>query len=187
MKLLYRLIKKIRNRFKSEWKILRLEKKFNCSIDSSVHLVVQNENDLSIGKGVYIGAFTTIHVVNDKNKHNSFLEIGEGTSVGELNNIRAGGGKISIGRNCLISQNVSIIAANHETKADTPIIMQPWSEKNNFVEIGNDVWLGCGVVVLPGVKIGNGAIVAAGAVVTADVQDFDIVAGVPAKFVKKRA
>ena len=81
---------------------------------------------------------------------------------------------------------MSIIAANHETKADTPIIMQPWSEKNNFVEIGNDVWLGCGVVVLPGVKIGNGAIVAAGAVVTADVQDYDIVVGVPAKFIKKR-
>lgn len=55
---------------------------------------------------------------------------------------------------------------------------------NEKVVIGNDVWIGTNVVVLPGVKIGNGAIIAAGAVVTKDVPDYAIVGGVPAKIIK---
>lgn len=58
--------------------------------------------------------------------------------------------------------------------------------KNEPVIIGNDVWIGANVVILPGVKIGDGAIIAAGAVVTKDVEDYAIVGGVPAKVIKYR-
>lgn len=58
--------------------------------------------------------------------------------------------------------------------------------KNNPVEIGNDVWIGWNAVIMPGVTIGDGAIVAAGAVVTHDVPCYAIVGGVPAKVIKKR-
>lgn len=57
---------------------------------------------------------------------------------------------------------------------------------NPPVEIGNDVWIGANVVILPGVKIGDGAIVAAGAIVTKDVEPYAIVGGVPAKLIRYR-
>ena len=52
--------------------------------------------------------------------------------------------------------------------------------------LGNDVWLGYGVTVLPGVRIGHGAIVGAGSVVTADVPDYGVVAGNPARLIRMR-
>lgn len=57
---------------------------------------------------------------------------------------------------------------------------------NKPIEIGNDVWIGANVVILPGVKIGDGAILAAGAIVTKDVEPYAIVGGVPAKHIKYR-
>ncbi len=57
---------------------------------------------------------------------------------------------------------------------------------NRPVTIGNDVWIGANAVILPGIKIGNGAIIAAGAVVSKDVDDYVIVGGVPAKVIKYR-
>jgi acetyltransferase-like isoleucine patch superfamily enzyme len=59
-------------------------------------------------------------------------------------------------------------------------------KKNEKIVIGSDVWIGAGTVILPSVKIGNGAIIAAGAIVTKDVPDYAIVAGVPAKVIKYR-
>lgn len=57
---------------------------------------------------------------------------------------------------------------------------------NRPVEIGNDVWIGANAIILPGVKIGDGAVIAAGAVVTKDVEPYAIVGGVPAKIIKYR-
>lgn len=57
---------------------------------------------------------------------------------------------------------------------------------NELVTIGNDVWIGANVVILQGVHIGDGAIIAAGAVVTKDVDDYAIVGGVPAKLIRYR-
>jgi serine acetyltransferase len=63
------------------------------------------------------------------------------------------------------------------------------TERTQFREevvIGNDVWVGAGAVILPGIKIGHGAIIGAGAVVTKDVPDYAIVTGVPAKILRYR-
>lgn len=54
------------------------------------------------------------------------------------------------------------------------------------VVIGDDVWIGTRVIILPGVKIGNGVIIAAGAVVTKDIPDYAVAGGVPAKVIKYR-
>ena len=59
-------------------------------------------------------------------------------------------------------------------------------DSNRPVEIGNDVWIGANAIILPGVSLGNGAVVAAGAIVTKDVADYAIVAGVPAKVQRYR-
>lgn len=57
---------------------------------------------------------------------------------------------------------------------------------NQSIIVGNDVWIGANVVLLPGVYIGNGAIIAAGAVVTHDIEPYSIVGGVPAKKIRYR-
>lgn len=167
-------------------KIWQLNKKFNCYITDSVDLHFQDESDIMLGKGVYVGAFTTIHVINQKGVKNSKLIIGNGTAIGELNNIRAGGGIISIGKECILSQYISIVASNHEVKKGKYIKYQNWTTKNNFVTIGDDVWIGANVVILPGVTIGNGAVIGAGSIVTKDIPENTIAIGTPCKVVNKR-
>lgn len=66
-----------------------------------------------------------------------------------------------------------------------PSVYHPFSEEE-LVEIGNDVWIGANVVLMPGVKIGDGAILGAGAVVTKNVEPYAIVGGVPARLIRYR-
>ena len=88
-------------------------------------------------------------------------------------------GGITIGDDCLIGHNCTICTVNHsqqpERRAD--MTCQP-------VKVGNSVWIGANATILPGVTIGDGAIIAAGAVVTKDVAPYTIVGGVPAKKIK---
>ncbi|TCD02013.1 hypothetical protein EZ449_19380 [Pedobacter frigidisoli] len=104
-----------------------------------------------------------------------------------MNNIRAAGGKILIGEKCLIAQNVNLIGSNHSIAKEHNILDQSWDDSKLNVIIGNDVWIGCGATILPGVKIGNGAIIAAGSVVVRDVEEYAIHGGIPAKFIKFRS
>ena len=151
---------------------------------------LKNRKSFLIGKEVYIGAFSIVIVLDDDVSPNaykdSFLSIGANSYIGEGNNIRAAGGQIRIGSNSFISQNVSIVASNHNIKKDVPIAYQGWSKSNNYVIINDDVWIGANSVILPGVTIGIGAVVAAGSIVTKDVPEYSIVAGNPAKVIKFR-
>lgn len=162
-------------------KVENLKQKYNCNIDYRVRISYDDVDNFEIGSNVYIGAYTVIFVNGDDK-----LVIGENTYIGEQNNIRAAGGTIRIGKNCLISQQVSIIGADHNYKKGINIQDQPLKKENNGVEIGDDVWIGCSVQIMAGVKIGNGAVIAAGSVVTKDVEANTVIAGVPAKFIKHR-
>lgn len=110
---------------------------------------------------------------------NSSIQIGKQTFIGRYNNLRTGGGRIVIGDNVLTAQFVSIIAVNHGLARNLTVRDQNPSSKRDVV-IGDDVWVGAGAIILPGVTIQDGAIVGAGAVVTRDVASYSIVAGVPA-------
>lgn len=77
-----------------------------------------------------------------------------------------------------------ITSDNHGIRRDRLIREQPGDEHD--VVIGNDVWIGAYGIVLPGVTIGDGAVIAAGSVVTKDVAPYTIVAGVPAKQIGQR-
>lgn len=93
--------------------------------------------------------------------------------------------KIIIGDNCMISYDVVIRTVMHNFGSrELPMINQDITVKD--IVIGNDVWIGYGAYIMPGVSIGDGAIVAAKAVVTKDVLPYTIVAGVPANIIRFR-
>lgn len=94
-------------------------------------------------------------------------------------------GGVEIGNRVLIGYRTSILSANHEI----PRIGQPFPISGNEykkVIIENDVWIGSNCIILPGVRIFEGAVIAAGSVVTKDVLKNNIVAGVPARVIKNR-
>ena len=92
--------------------------------------------------------------------------------------------KIVIGDNVLMGVGVNIHAAHHGIKRVKLMNLQEESEED--IVIGNDVWLASHSIILKGVKIGDGAIVAAGAVVTKDISPYTIVGGIPGKQIKER-
>jgi len=117
--------------------------------------------------------------------------------------------KVNIGRFCSIGSNVKVISSMHPTskfvsthpsfysnakQAGFTYVNQNIFEEHVYadanrsfaVEIESDVWIGSDVTILGGCRIGNGAVIATGAVVTKDVESYQIVGGVPAKEVKKR-
>ncbi len=106
------------------------------------------------------------------------IDIGEGVFIGtgcEFN-ITSG---LTIGRCSLVAAGTRIIDHNHGTAADAYIKDQP--ETSAPIRIGEDVWIGANVLILQGVTIGDGAIVAAGSVVTRSVAPYAVVAGCPAR------
>jgi acetyltransferase-like isoleucine patch superfamily enzyme len=97
---------------------------------------------------------------------------------------RAVAEKIVIGNKVNVGPLAAVIGADHGTEPGAPMREQP--HKSAEVVIGDDVWIGAGAVVLPGVRVGSGSIVAAGSVVKDDVPEMAIVAGVPAVKIKDR-
>jgi len=165
---------------------IRLGKAFDCHVHHTVQLSCDSYDDIELAKNVYIGAYTILSLKNYPGRDNTHLKIGEDTYIGELNNIRASGGTIMIGRKCLISQNVNMIAANHLTGKYLYIKEQEWDTTKNYIVIEDDVWVGCGSIILAGVKIGKGAVIGAGSVVTKDVPEYAVVTGNPARVIKER-
>jgi acetyltransferase-like isoleucine patch superfamily enzyme len=116
-------------------------------------------------------------------KHGPSICIGDNVFVGNLTEFNITD-KISIGKDCLIASGCRFIDHNHGVDLGTLIRKQLAPKAEIF--LADDVWLGCNVVVLKGVNIGEGAIVAAGSVVTKSIPTNEIWGGVPAKFIKKR-
>jgi acetyltransferase-like isoleucine patch superfamily enzyme len=153
-------LKKIKNDFK-DWyrnyiKIIRIEKRDDCSISS---------------KSTFTGALDNI-------------SIGSNTRINKLCNFRFKKGKIIIGENTLIAQYVSVITHSYNYDVKSDIKTQSMFSKD--VYIGNGVWIGAYVVIMPGVNISDGAIIGAHSIVNKDVPANEIWAGIPAKKIKER-
>lgn len=95
-------------------------------------------------------------------------------------------GACNIGNYVMMGTDVTVITRNHRfERTDIPMMEQGFKDEEP-VFIGDDVWIGDRVIILPGVHIGNGSVIAAGAVVTKDVPPYSIAAGVPARKIKNR-
>lgn len=117
-------------------------------------------------------------------------EIGEGLVLGKNSSIGAYSyigcsGKICIGSNVLIGPSVSLIAENH-VFSDLNKSIKEQGVIRRGIKIEDDVWIGTRAVILDGVSIGRGSVVAAGAIVVKDVAPYSVVGGVPARLLRKR-
>lgn len=94
--------------------------------------------------------------------------------------------KATIGNWSMIASSVAFVGGDHEFETAGKPSIECGRAKNNRIIIEDDVWIGHGTIVLHGIKIGEGAIVGAGSVVTKDVKPYTIVAGNPARFIRNR-
>lgn len=129
--------------------------------------------------GVTIGKNVVFHFRTEiRNPYR--LEIGDGCIIGDNAILDARSGLV-LGKNVNLSSNVSIYSLQHDYR-DPMFGCKEWGG----VKIEDRVWLGCNVIVLPGVTIGEGAVCCAGSIVTKDVEPYSVVAGIPAKKINER-
>lgn len=110
------------------------------------------------------------------------IEIGNNTDIGAFVHIWGNGG-VTIGNSVMIASHVAITSMTHDYLQKSMKFSPPISKA---ISIEDDVWIGSHAVILPGVKIGQGAVIGAGSVVAQDVKPFDIVVGIPAQVKKNR-
>ena len=113
------------------------------------------------------------------------LSVGNQVSFAKGVQIYTSGGVI-IGDRTLFGFNSLVVSGNHVIPKDRTKSIYYSGSVRKTVIIGSDVWIGANCTILPGVKIGDGAVIAAGAVVSKDVKEFTIVGGVPAKIISER-
>lgn len=158
--------------------------------------VKKSGNNIYIEEGVRITGGENIEVGDNLRimRHSSLcandggvLKMGNNISINSNTCIgAANGGEIIIGDNVLIAQNVVLRASDHASaRVDIPIIQQ--GHTGGRIIVGKDVWISANAMITKDVNIGDHSIVAAGAVVTKDVEPFSVVGGVPAKLINKRA
>jgi len=152
--------------FNKKGKLLRIEK--------GVRILKKNA-EITVGNKVMLHRDCKLSVWGTDN--HAVLDIGNNTYIGDRTEIHAGK-KIEIGSGCNISWGCTIMDRDyHKLNSDTEVYKE--------VKIGNNVWIGCNAIVVKGVTIGDGAVVAAGSVVTKDVAPKTLVGGNPAKIIKE--
>jgi len=144
-----------------------------CKIHRTVIFDLTAGGSIALGDGVEIwpGVILT--------SHGGTIEIGDRVYIGPYC-VFYGQGGLRIGHDTMIATHSVVIPSNHGFElSEVPIQNQPL--RNLGIEIGEDCWLGCGVRVLDGVKLGKGCVIGAGAVVTRSVPENAIAKGVPAR------
>ena len=153
-------------------------------IDQYSYLSALGKGGIHIGNNSGIGAFSRLIVSTTFNNPGEFIRIGNNVGIGEYAYLGGAGG-LEIGDACIIGQYLSCHPENHIYDAiDIEIRHQGTTRKG--IKIGSNCWIGSKVTVLDGVSIGNGCVVAAGAVVTTSFPDHSVIGGVPARLLKQR-
>lgn len=162
-------------------KLIEILKRIRCKI-----IIKRSKGRITLGKGSTFGRGTVLYAPNN-------INIGTNVYIGKYCSLET---DIEIGKNVLIGNNVGLIGKyDHDfSKIGICIKDSPWigdsdysfKGKNLRVIIEEDTWIGYGSVILSGVKIGRGSIVAAGSVVTSDIPEYSISAGNPCRVIKKR-
>jgi acetyltransferase-like isoleucine patch superfamily enzyme len=185
--------------YKGRQYLVSLNPKGYISPHSSIH-----HDSLTLGNNIFIGDRVVVYRNNgggpvkiDKGVHihnDVIIEVGAGGSltIGAYSSIQprcqfsAYKAPVSIGSNVQIAPNCAFYPYNHGLMPDESMGKQPLHTKGGIV-IDDEVWLGFGAIVLDGVRIGKGAVIGAGSVVTRDIPDGAIAVGVPARVIRMRS
>lgn len=150
----------------------------HCIIDAL------STNGISFGTGVSIGRETSIECTGSLKQLGKGMVVGNNVGLGEKCHYGCAGG-IEIGDNTIIGIYVTMHSENHTfSKLDKPIREQGVNHKG--IKIGCDCWIGAKATILDGTVIGNGCVIAAGAVITGQFPDNCVIGGIPAKIIKYR-
>ena len=156
----------------------RLQTDGICFVCPGVQLEIGRHATLRIGRWAWIGHDTKLRA------HEGEVSIGAKAVIGQECTISAFQ-HVSIGRECIVADRVMLIDFDHGvTEVDRPIRSQGIYKRD--VRVGHNVWLGYGACVLRGVPIGDNSIVGTSSVVTKDVPENAVVAGVPARVIRMR-
>lgn len=139
--------------------------------------IIFNSNKLT-KKGAKVGLLSIIGDVKIEARNLSGLNIGEECSLGKVE--IALHDKVTIGNRVVLNDGVVLLTASHSLSDPK------WRHKKSPISIGDYAWIATNSIILPGVTIGKGAVVGAGAVVREDIPDYAIVTGNPAKIVENR-
>jgi acetyltransferase-like isoleucine patch superfamily enzyme len=151
----------------------------NCEINGL------SQKGLVFGDKVTVGSYAIIRPTNLYGGEAGVgLKVGNNSSIGPYAYIGCSG-YIEIGENVMMSPRVSIYSENHNFE-DTTLPMISQGVARSFVKIEDDCWIAANSVILAGVTVGKGSIVAAGSIVTKDVPPYSVVGGNPAKLLKSR-
>ena len=158
---------------------------YNTIIEDGAEINCLSLQGIKLGNRVTIGKYA---IIRPSNIYGG--SIGEGLTMGDNSNIGpynyiGCSGKITIGNNVMLAPRVSIYAENHVFDHPEILIRDQGVEKKEVI-IEDDCWIAANSILLAGVTIGKGSVVAAGSVVTENVPPYSVVAGVPAKFIKSR-
>ena len=149
-------------------------------------ITINTTNGLYLGENVYIGRNSRFLLVKSYkgNLYNSTIRIGNNVTIGNRFSALSGA-PINIGDDSLLASDILITSENHgidpeisASYADNPLVVAP-------VNIGRGVWIGEKAIILPGAELGDKCVVAAGAVVIGSFPAYSMIAGIPARIIKK--
>lgn len=153
----------------------------NCFIGDGVTIYQDRDGkNVVLMEGVHIHQRTTLQT----GKGGKII-IGKGSHIQPSCQISAYKGSVHIGKNAEIAPNCAFYPYDHSFFPNVPVRKQELQSKGDIV-IGNNVWIGYGVVILAGVHVHDGAVIGAGSVVTNDIPENKIAAGNPARIINSR-
>jgi len=154
---------------------LRFERPALVSVRGKLR-ILKRDGSISVGDLTDFWPGVKLSCQGHSGSERARIRIGRGCSIGDRTEIHAGS-LVEIGDGVIIAWDCVIMDRDYHSTGSSPEGMKP-------VAIGNGVWIGCRAIILKGVTVGEGAVVAAGAVVTKDVAPFTLVAGNPARALK---
>lgn len=156
----------------------------NISISEDCHIDALSKNGIIIGDNVTIQKRTIIECTGSLRHLGKGLILGDNVGIGSNSFLGCAGG-IEIGDDTIIGNYVSFHSENHNfDRGDIPIRLQGVNHKG--IKIGKNCWIGAKVTILDGTIVGDGCVIAAGAVLNKEYPENSIIGGVPAKVLKSR-
>lgn len=157
----------------------------NVAIGDYVYMNCFGKTGVTLGNNVRIREYASVIVTSHLTYPGVGLEVGDGTYIGPHCILGASGG-IRLGSNVTFGAYVQLLAEDHEfSDAEVPVNVQGVTRSG--IDVADGCWLGNGVIVLDGVRIGANAVIGAGSVVTTDIPDRAVAVGNPARIIRTRS